>query len=193
VTAETVRERLSRSFKEFTIRTVLADDLAGQPVRQPVTCWGYGGRVSMARTIATLLLLLCMLVSGRALAQDIWLAPNGGNDHYVELLKSSDPWSSAAKKVKAFKIANQFAIFARDAEFAEFVAGVKRLNLEIAMEGLMLTSSDRCGHQVEGYTGPAAILRAAQRIQRYGAKLARRPVASGWPARSSTFKPSKES
>lgn len=107
-----------------------------------------------------------------AIAQQIWLSPNGPQaQHYEELLQSSASWPEAAKSVKVFKISTQFAIFASDAEFASFIEGAKRLNFKVAIEGLMLTSSDRCGKQVEGYTGPAAILRSAQRIQKFGATL----------------------
>src|ERR1700730_13690138 len=85
-------------------------------------------------------------------AQEVWIAPNS-DTHYLELLRSAEAWPKSAKTIKVFKISTQFAIFATDAQFAEFVEGTKRLNLEIAMEGLMLTGTDRCGQQVEGYTG----------------------------------------
>jgi hypothetical protein len=77
----------------------------------------------------------------------------------------------ASKAVKVFKISTQFAVLSSDAGFAAFIEGAKRLQFGIAIEGLMLTGSSRCGQQVEGYAGPAAILRASQRIKQYGAKL----------------------
>jgi hypothetical protein len=124
----------------------------------------------MTRKKVMLTLLLGIFFAGPAMSQEIWLSPNG-NNHYAELLNSAAPWPEAAKHVKVFKISNQFAVFASDAEFAAFIEGTKRLNFKIAMEGLMLTSSERCGHQVEGYSGPGAILRAAQRIKNAGGAL----------------------
>jgi hypothetical protein len=119
---------------------------------------------------AMLAFLLGVFFAGHAMGQEIWLSPNG-NNHYPELLNSAAPWPEAAKRVKVFKISNQFAVFASDAEFAAFIEGTKRLHLKIAMEGLMLTGTERCGHQVEGYSGPGAILRAAQRIKKAGGTL----------------------
>jgi hypothetical protein len=128
----------------------------------------------MIRHLAgTIVACLSLLLATHAFGQDVWLGPNNpnGSGHYTELLQSAAGWPTTVKNVKVFKISNQFAVFASDAEFSAFVEGTKRLNLQIAMEGLMLTSSDRCGAQVEGYSGPGAVLRAAQRIKKYGAKL----------------------
>jgi len=123
---------------------------------------------AMIRTAGTVVACLSLLLPTQAFGQDIWLGPNG---HYTELFQSVAAWPTTAKSVKVFKISNQFAVFASDAEFGAFIAGANGLNLQIAMEGLMLSSSDRCGVKVEGYSGPGAILRAAQRIKKYGAKL----------------------
>lgn len=120
--------------------------------------------------IATMCTIL--LAAHPAFSWEVWLSPNGPEaQHYQELLQSPAAWSDATKRVGVFKISTQFAVLASDAEFESFIEGTRRLNLKIAIEGLMLTSTDRCGRQVEGYTGPAAILRAAQRIKKYGAKL----------------------
>ena len=121
--------------------------------------------------LKTAIFCIPFLIACPAFSQEIWLSPNGPNQHYAELLQSSAAWPAAAKSVKVLKISNQFAVFASDEEFAAFIEGTKRLNFKIAIEGLMLTGSERCGHQVEGYAGPGAILRAAQRIQKFGAKL----------------------
>ena len=128
----------------------------------------------MIRHLAgTIVACLALLLATHAFGQDVWLGPNNpnGSGHYTELLQSASGWPTTVKNVKVFKISNQFAVFASDAEFSKLIEGTKRLNLQIAMEGLMLTSSDRCGAHVEGYSGPGAILRAAQRIKKYGAKL----------------------
>jgi hypothetical protein len=119
---------------------------------------------AMAMTLAL------SILASPAMSQEIWLSPNGDN-HYPELLNSAAPWPDAAEHVKVFKISNQFAVLASDAEFAAFIEGTKRLHLKIAMEGLMLTGTERCGHQVEGYSGPGAILRAAKRIKDAGGTL----------------------
>jgi hypothetical protein len=136
-----------------------------------VFCWTETALDNYVRRLFAVLTCLVMgLAHTTSFAQEIWLAPNG-DSHYAELLKSADSWPRSAKSTKAFKISTQFAIFATDAQFSDFIERTKRLNLEIAMEGLMLTGTDRCGHQVEGYTGPAAILRASQRIKKMGGKL----------------------
>jgi hypothetical protein len=118
----------------------------------------------------TLMLSLWAFFAAPAIGQEIWLSPNS-NAHYAELLNSPAAWPEAARHVKVFKISNQFAVFATDAEFTAFIEGTKRLNYKIAIEGLMLTGSERCGRQVEGYSGPGAILRAAQRIKDAGGTL----------------------
>jgi hypothetical protein len=111
------------------------------------------------------------LAGSSAFGQEVWVSPNGPSRHYTELLQSSAGWPGSAKSVKTFKISTQFAILANDADFGDLIEGTKRLHFKLALEGLMLTSTDRCGQHIEGYAGPAAILRAAQRIRKYGATL----------------------
>jgi hypothetical protein len=110
-----------------------------RPVMRP-------GTIQTARAI-----IACssFLSATQAFATQIWLTPNtpNGNEHYTQLLQSSEGWPTAVKGVKVFKISDQFAIFATDQEFSAFIDGTKRLNLQIAME------------------------RAAQRIKKYGATL----------------------
>ena len=81
------------------------------------------------------------------------------------------PWSRAAEAVRVFKIYSQFANTASDAELRTTFADLRRRHIALALEAGLMTPSDKCGHQVEGFGGPVTAGRIAERICRAGGDL----------------------
>jgi hypothetical protein len=90
---------------------------------------------------------------------------------YLDLFQAAAPWSRAAANVQVFKTSTQFLYNASNDDLTGMFAGLKRLNIALAFEGLMQTTTDKCGKGVEGYTGSKVIGDIAERIKRLGGDL----------------------
>ncbi len=120
----------------------------------------------------------------RAQKAEIWLTPltpnyyqkvdpSFGSD-FARMFGPDAPWQRAAERTKVIKLGTMFAFRAPDELLAPMLADLKRRNIALAIEGLMLTGSpppDSCGRGIEGYTGPTTLLQAVEKIKRLGGEL----------------------
>lgn len=142
-------------------------------------------RRHLARVLSGLLLIVLLFAGLPARAQkvEVWLGPvtpdyyrkvdpSFGAD-FARMFEPNAPWQRAAERTKVMKVSTMFAFRAPDDLLAHMIADLKRRNIALALEGLMLTipRPDSCGRGVEGYTGPVTLLRAAERIRRLGGEL----------------------
>jgi hypothetical protein len=113
-------------------------------------------------------------------ATDVWLSTvdpvtaahfGFGSDGYKELWAPNANWPAGAAGIQAFETSTQFINLASDEQLKTVLADLARRHIKLAVSGLMLTGTDRCGHQVEGYSGPRAIERAAQRVKQFGSAI----------------------
>ena len=108
----------------------------------------------------------------RAMAQQVWLSPNGPpNAHYSELFASTATWPVAASNTQVFMVSTQFFVHSADSDIGTLLSGVRQAHFNLALSGLMLNGTDKCGHGVEGYTGPLDIRRTSERIKALGGQL----------------------
>jgi hypothetical protein len=90
---------------------------------------------------------------------------------YVDLFQPSAPWEEAAKAVQVFKTSTQFLANTSDDTLSRMFADLKRRNIALGMEALMLTVSPKCGAGVEGYSSPKTMQVIATRVRRLGGDL----------------------
>jgi hypothetical protein len=113
---------------------------------------------------------LLILAYKSASAQEIWLSPNG-SEHYNDMFDNTIEWPISASNTKAIKFSTQFVIHSQEKELDSLITGAKRMHLSLAMAGLMLTGTNRCGLGIEGYTGPSDVRLASERIKAHGGSL----------------------
>jgi hypothetical protein len=82
---------------------------------------------------------------------------------YMDLFEPSQTW-----RVDVFKASTQFLLRAKDEEIVRMLEVLRSRNMKLAMEGLMLVVTDRCGKGIEGYEGLQAIPRVAKRVIQLG-------------------------
>lgn len=126
-------------------------------------------------------LVFCLsAVSTCTVAAEIWFgavdpvernfkgyAPND----FMDLFLPAAAWTVGASGTQVFLLSNQYVVFATDQQLSQIISDMKRRNIALAMAGLMFAESARCGHQVEGYSGPNSILRAVTHIKQLGGEL----------------------
>lgn len=88
---------------------------------------------------------------------------------YMELFKSDAPWGAG---VQIFKTSTQFLHQASDSEITTLLTALRTRHVALAMEGLLLVESERCGRGVESYGGKGAVLKVAERVERLGGEIA---------------------
>ena len=72
---------------------------------------------------------------------------------YLDLFEPIAPWNKAAEAVQVFKTSTQFLAKASDATLSHMFADLKRRNIALGMEALMLTTTAKCGTGIEGMVG----------------------------------------
>jgi hypothetical protein len=89
---------------------------------------------------------------------------------WIELAQQPQAW--AATPVQAIKVATQYLHHAPEPELAALIRALAARHVALAMEGLLLIESERCGRGVESYAGATAIPAIAERVKRAGGTLA---------------------
>jgi hypothetical protein len=133
-----------------------------------------------SRFILLALVFVFTSVSARTDSAEIWFfvpEPFFRNwkgwepNDFMELFTPTAQWATGASALQILLLSNQFVIFATDEQLNQIISDMKRRHIALAMAGLMLTASARCGQHVEGYSGPIGILRAAGRVKQLGGVL----------------------
>ena len=123
---------------------------------------------------------LCIaMLATPAVAAEIWFAgvdPYGQPDNpigaaFMDLFKPDAQWTAAADLIQVFKVSTQFLHRAPDAELSHVINGLKDRHIALAMEGLLLPESERCGRGVEGYSGAGVMRQIADRVQRLSGRI----------------------
>jgi hypothetical protein len=96
--------------------------------------------------------------------------PNGFTkyDDYMSLFAAAPP--AVMSRVGVFKIYGQLLVWASDDDLRQIIEGLRREHIALALEIGLLTTTDRCGRNVEGYGGQNAV-RLVQRIAALGGEL----------------------
>ena len=87
---------------------------------------------------------------------------------YVDLFEPIAPWNKAAEAVQVFKTSTQFLANAPDDTLSHMFADLKRRNIALGMEALMLTTTASVALVSRGYGGPQTMEIVASRVQRGG-------------------------
>jgi hypothetical protein len=90
---------------------------------------------------------------------------------YMDMFKPNAPWSVAASGLTAFKISTQLVLRGTDEQLRTVIDGLKSHHIALAIELGVLTATDRCGKNTEGYGSPAAVEAVAKRIKSLGGQL----------------------
>jgi hypothetical protein len=93
---------------------------------------------------------------------------NPAGASFMKLFEQDADWQDAAAEIQIFKVSTQFLHSASDAEVSAVIHGLQARNIALAMEGLMLPATPRCGRGVESYSGPQVIQGIADRVRRLG-------------------------
>ena len=126
------------------------------------------GLTAMAGLLATPSFAAQVWLSG----VDAYAQPNNpSGSAFMQLFEPDAQWNAAAARVQVFKVSTQFLHRATDAEISAVIDGLRRRNIALAMEGLMLPASVRCGNGVEGYSGPHVMEQIADRVKRLGGAI----------------------
>jgi hypothetical protein len=105
--------------------------------------------------------------------------PNSTSD-FMDLFDPKAQWSKAALRVKVFQTSTQFFSGARvgdverkapDQMLTRMFEDLKRRNMALGVEALMLSGDGQCGVGVEGYSAPRQMLAIAIRIKTLGGTL----------------------
>lgn len=133
------------------------------------------------RRIVLACVLLFDCVYAKAAGPQIWLAgvdpvvwPSVHTDtspDYMELFQPGAQWDKAAQAVGVFKTSMQFLTNASDDTLSLMFADLKRRNIALGMEALMLTASPKCGAGIEGYSSSQAIEMVVSRVRQLGGDL----------------------
>lgn len=121
------------------------------------------------------LALLSAVTAPWAVQADTWLG--GINRHgvpggaYADLIEPEAAWGAAAAKVHVFKVPTQYLRRAEEAELAKLFAWLRERRMRLAMAGLLLVASDRCGKGIEGYDGKGGVQLVADRVKRLGGRI----------------------
>jgi hypothetical protein len=118
----------------------------------------------------TAALLLCAPCADAA----TWLA--GGDPYaqpknpaaatYMEIFAPNASWHA-----DVLKTSTQFFMRAKDNEIVQMTDMLRARHIALAMEGLMMVGTKRCGTGFEGYEGPQAIPGVAERVRRLGGTI----------------------
>lgn len=108
----------------------------------------------------------------------VWMGPRDsvprpplpGIDDYMDLFRPDSQWQTAASHVRVFKIYKQFIGNASDSDLRALFQDLRRRKIALAMEGMILTTSDKCGEGVEAFEGPNES-RSVERIKQLGGNL----------------------
>ena len=98
-----------------------------------------------------------------------WTA--AGDSDFNAVFDAGAPWDRAARTVSVFKVSSQYLLNGSDEELRRMITALNQRGIPLAFEALMIPRRAACG-QVEGYSNPGAIARAAQRVKRLGGTLA---------------------
>lgn len=90
---------------------------------------------------------------------------------YLDLFKPNAPWPVASAHLQAFEISAQMALTGTDEQLKTVIEGLRSRHIGLAIQLGLLTFSERCGGQVEGYAGPLAVDAAARRIKSVGGQI----------------------
>jgi hypothetical protein len=95
------------------------------------------------------------------------LQPSG----YLDLFEPGANWQAGASGLQVFETSTQFLATAQDEQIKQMLSGLALRHIKLAVSGLMLTGTDRCGHHVEGYSGPRIIEHVAARVKQLGSTI----------------------
>ena len=137
--------------------------------------------MQFAKYLQFVALAVALCVPRHATAQQIWFAPpdqlpRGGGRVYgpdfMDLFEPNSPWSHALSKVQVFMLAPRFPLAASDADLTRVLGFLRahKIALVVGM-GMVPTTREGCGHNVEGMTLTNTPTAVAQRIKKLGGDL----------------------
>jgi hypothetical protein len=118
---------------------------------------------------AVLLLLAAVLFAAPSRA-DVWLSASERLP-IREMFVAGASWDTAASHIRVLKLSTQYLQHSAEPELSTVIQGLHRRNIALAMEGLLLVESARCGRGVESYGGAGAIFAVAERVKRLGGAI----------------------
>ncbi len=142
------------------------------------------GAALLSILLSALLSAWAWSAAAQAPKAEIWFGPvtpdynrkvdaSFGSD-FAAMFEPGAPWAEAASRTRVLKISTMFAYNAPDALLGKMIAELKRRNIALGIEGLMLSVTggpDTCGWGIEGYTGPDVLVKIAEKIKRLGGDL----------------------
>ncbi|MEJ0020790.1 MAG: hypothetical protein WDN25_30410 [Acetobacteraceae bacterium] len=129
----------------------------------------------MKRALLLLWAFICLAPAAKA---DIWISSadpysqpkNPMTPEFMAAFRDGANWSG--KGIQAFKFSTQFLYRAPEGDLSEAIRILREKHIAIAMEGLLLVESERCGRGVESYSWKGAIPAVAERVKRLGGEIA---------------------
>jgi hypothetical protein len=135
----------------------------------------------MRRGLLLLLVLVTVSISPlKTEARQIWLTPldpvwrsirNWPANDFMELFEDNAPWQQTASVISGFEISKRFVLEASDSDLLRVIAGLRRRNIALGVQGTPLIASAECGLGIEGHGPPHDMLAVAQRLRSLGADL----------------------
>jgi uncharacterized protein (TIGR03437 family) len=127
------------------------------------------------------LLLLQAATQIHAAEPLIWFAPHdnmprpwkegGGALDYMTLFSPDAPWSTAASRVRVFKMYNNYVVWLSDSDLRRIIEDLNRRGIALATEIGGIDYDGTCGQGVEGFTSLAYEVAIARRIKEAGGTL----------------------
>lgn len=90
---------------------------------------------------------------------------------YSKLFDADARWPVASSRLQVLEVSTQFITRARQDQLQQVIDSLKAQRVSLAVSGLVLTGTSRCGIGVEGYTGPGDMELTANRILKLGGRL----------------------
>lgn len=87
-----------------------------------------------------------------------------GND-FMDMFKAGAPWDQAERHIQVFKVSTQFLHRSSDEQLSAVVSYLKSRHITLAMEAEIMATSVHCGNGRPGFTTPAVIRKAVERVK----------------------------
>lgn len=96
--------------------------------------------------------------------------PFTGADDFIELFEPDAPWAEAAERVHVFKLYGEWVGYATPDQLRTVVRNAQERGFALAMEFGPL-DAEGCGDGIEGFSGVAYAVSAAERVKAAGGEL----------------------
>ncbi|GGF18273.1 hypothetical protein GCM10011611_25190 [Aliidongia dinghuensis] len=93
------------------------------------------------------------------------------SNDFMSLFRPDAAWSKAASNVQIVKLSTQFFHRASDEQLSTAIKDLQRRHIALGLEAEILTTSEKCGNGVPGYTTTAVFQKLANRVTGLGGKI----------------------